>query len=741
MPVVSCCEIGSVARGLLASGASGRVLAGLSRAAYLLTDKGEVFWLAVECTPMHARSVRLAGTLQRLAAGQAFVVASERIQLGSGLTVDCRTAPTWTAPAWPDRPIVAEAEVARRACAALSSGFDLAPARGLGRLIPRMLSLPYPLAGGRPEAEPVLVRAWPAIRAIWLACSRRDAAAFWSEAAALVGLGEGLTPSGDDFLGALLFALHVMPTTAAWLAERPSAQAQFLETARQRTHPISYTLLRDLASGEAVAPLHEFVGAAIGAGPLDGMRQAAARLTCIGHATGWDLLAGVLAGLLLGADVADPPVAPGAFLTRSVCSQEGKPMEIKEKIERANEEAARRLILGEPVLVDIAPAGEAIPGMAGKMITHAGPPIAWRQMCGAQKGAIIGMVLFEGWANTVAEAIALLERGEVQLEPNHHHQAVGPMAGTISPSLPVWVVENRAFGNVAFCRQVEANQQFGDYSEAALQGLRLWRDVWAPTLRRALRASGGLELKPIITKALQMGDELHNRHSASSSLFANAMAVAMAQTGSLKRDEAVSTLKYVTNHDLVFLGLAMAAGKAIADAAHGVEYSTVVTAMCRNGVEFGIRVSGLGDEWFTAPAPAVDGLYLPGYSAEDAGLDMGDSAITETVGWGGFVLGGAPGILSLVGGTPDEALAYSREMRQITVATHPTYRMPALGFVGTSIGIDIRRVVQTGITPIIDTAIAHRDPGHPKIGAGLLRAPLECFKKALIAFGQRYAAR
>ena len=415
-------------------------------------------------------------------------------------------------------------------------------------------------------------------------------------------------------------------------------------------------------------------------------------------------------------------------------------MDIKQKIEKANEEAVRRLTIGEPVLVDIAPAREVIPGMQDKMITHAGPPIEWQRMCGAQQGAIIGMVIYEDWAKTPEEARKLLEKGEIRLEPNHHHQTVGPMAGTISPSAPVWVVENKAFGNRAFCRQVEGNQQFGDYSDQALQGLRMWRDVWAPTLRTALHTIGGLDLKPIIAKALVMGDELHNRHTASSSLFANAMAVAIAQTEYENKGKVIGTLKYITNHELIFLGLAMAAGKAIADPARDIEYSTVVTAMCRNGVEFGIRVSGLGDEWFTAPAPLVDGLFVPGYSANDAGLDMGDSAITETVGWGGFVIGGAPGILSLVGGTPEEALNYSREMKKITVGTHPTYRMPALGFVGTSIGIDIRLVVQTNITPIIDTAIAHKDPGYPKIGAGLLRAPAECFKKALIAFGKKYSA-
>jgi hypothetical protein len=299
------------------------------------------------------------------------------------------------------------------------------------------------------------------------------------------------------------------------------------------------------------------------------------------------------------------------------------------------------------------------------------------------------------------------------------------------------VVENEKFGNRAFCRQVEGNQQFGDFHDEALKGLRLWRDVWAPTMRNALHTIGKLELKPIITKALTMGDELHNRHSASSSLFANEMAMAMAKT-ELPRDEMLSTLGYVTHHDLIFLGLAMAAGKAIADPARDVEYSTIVTAMCRNGTEFGIRVSGLGDEWFTAPSPFVEGLYLTGYSAKDAGLDMGDSAITETVGWGGFVLGGAPGILSLVGGTPEEALAYTREMRNITTIAHPTYRMPAFGFAGAPIGIDIRKVVQTGSSPIIDTAIAHKDPGYPKIGAGLVRAPMDCFKKALIAFSHKY---
>ncbi len=414
-------------------------------------------------------------------------------------------------------------------------------------------------------------------------------------------------------------------------------------------------------------------------------------------------------------------------------------MDIKQKIEEANQTAVKRMIDADPVLVDIAPAIEVIPGMKDKMITHSGPPIEWDKMCGAQRGAIIGEVLFAGWAKTVDDAVALLSKGKITLEPNHHHQTVGPMAGTISANSWVYVVENKTFGNKAYCRQVEGMQQFGDYSEKALDGLRSWRDLFAPSLRAALKADGELPLKPIITQALQMGDELHNRHSASSALFGNAMAVGLAKAG-LPMDKHLPTLYLLKNHNLIFLGLAMAAGKAIADPARNVDYSTMVTAMCRNGTEFGIRVSGLGDEWFTAPAPFVNGLYVPGFSEKDAGFDMGDSAITETVGWGGFVLGGAAGILSLVGGTPEEALGYTREMRTITIGSHPTYKMPVFGFEGAPIGIDIRKVVQTNTAPIIDTAIAHKEPGYPKIGAGLVRAPIDCFKKALIAFSRKYQA-
>ena len=412
---------------------------------------------------------------------------------------------------------------------------------------------------------------------------------------------------------------------------------------------------------------------------------------------------------------------------------------IRERVEAGNEEAVRRLLAADPVLVDVAPASEVIDGLEERMILHSGPPIEWERMCGAQRGSLLGLVLFEGWAESLAEAETLLASGGVRFEPNHEHHGVGPMAGTTSPSLPVWVVENRSFGNRAYCRPTDAAQQFGDYSDEALAGIRNWRDVRAPAVSAALRQMGGLPLKPLLAKALQMGDELHNRPNALSALLGNALAPALVEAG-VERDALLATLYWLRYDEFLGLAVAMAAAKSAAEPAEGVAYSTLVTAMARNGTDFGIRVAGLPGEWFTAPAPPVDGLYLPGYSAKDAGLDMGDSAITETVGWGGFVLGGAPGILALVGGTPEEAMTISRDMREITLATSPDYRIPAFGFDGAAVGIDIRKVVKSGILPTIDTAIAHREAGHPKIGGGLVRAPLQCFTEALRAFGHHYEA-
>lgn len=412
--------------------------------------------------------------------------------------------------------------------------------------------------------------------------------------------------------------------------------------------------------------------------------------------------------------------------------------DVRQKIDQANAEALERMLGGDPVLIDVVPAGEIVLGLEDRMILHAGPPITWERMCGAQQGAAIGITIFEGWAKTPAKARRMLESGEIRFEPNHHHGGVGPMAGTTTRSLPVYLVRNETYGNTAYCRPAEPRQQFGDYGPDAIKGLRAWRDIFAPSIRAGIHELGGIKLKPLMAKALQMGDELHNRLTGVSAVFAALMAPAMVEAD-VPKAQLVTTMRYLANHELLFLSLSMAAAKSIADPARDIAFSTVVTAMARNGTEFGIRVSGTGDQWFTAPSPTAKGLFLPGFSEKDAGGDMGDSAIAETIGVGGFVLGGAPGILALVGGTPEEALQYSRDMREITVGTSPTLRVPALGFAGAPVGIDARKVVRSGILPVIDTAIAHREAGHPIIGAGIVRPPLECFTQALVAFGTKYS--
>src|SRR5579884_1182633 len=304
-----------------------------------------------------------------------------------------------------------------------------------------------------------------------------------------------------------------------------------------------------------------------------------------------------------------------------------------ERIDAANAEAVKRINEASPYLVDIAPAGEVIPGLGDRMVLHSGPPVSWQRMCGAQRGAVIGMLLFEGWAGSDAEAMAMLDAGEIRLEPNHEHQAVGPMAGTISPSMPVWVVEDRTHGTRAYCRNVEGAQQFGAYDDKALVNLYRWRDVQAPALRQALQKSGGIDLRPLFARGIEMGDELHNRPNAATLLFGVDMGRQMLRAG-VPPEAVAATLDMCYYNVYTALGLSMAAGKAISESLRDLEYSTVVRIMARNGTEFGIKVAGLGDQWFVAPAPRIAGHYLPGFREEDANLDMGDSAITETVGWG-----------------------------------------------------------------------------------------------------------
>jgi hypothetical protein len=377
--------------------------------------------------------------------------------------------------------------------------------------------------------------------------------------------------------------------------------------------------------------------------------------------------------------------------------------------------------------------------MGERTILHSGPPIAWERMCGPVQGAIVGAILYEGWARGHAEAAALAARGEVAFAPCHHHGAVGPMAGVISPSMPVWIVRDREHGNRAYCNLNEGLGKvlrFGANGPEVIERLRWMGDVLAPALTGALARLGGVELKPLIAQALHMGDEVHNRNAAASSLLLKRLAPALLRSDTAP-SELASVVEFIAGNDHFFLNLSMAACKAMLDAAAGVPNSSMVTAMARNGVDFGIRLSGTGETWFVAPAPVVDGLFFPGYTSADAAPDLGDSAITETAGLGGFAMAAAPAIVQFVGGTPQDAIAHSDEMSHITLGRNGALTLPALDFAGTPAGIDARKVVDTGIAPIINTGIAHREAGVGQIGAGITRAPLACFAQAIVALADR----
>jgi hypothetical protein len=410
-------------------------------------------------------------------------------------------------------------------------------------------------------------------------------------------------------------------------------------------------------------------------------------------------------------------------------------------IQQANRTAVERMTASRPILKEIAKARDVIPGMDDDLLLHAGPPIEWERASGPLRGAVIGALLFEGRAGDEAGAAALVERGEVRLEPCHHHAAVGPMAGVISPSMRVYVVEDSIHGHHTFSNFNEGYGKvlrYGAFSDEVLARLRWINDILAPFLGGALELLGGIDLRALIAEALHMGDEGHNRNKAGSLLFLKLLAPALSRIA-LQRSLQEEILNFLGNNPLSVLNPVMAGCKAMADAAHGVEGSTIVSAMARNGTDFGIRVSGLGDRWFTAPAEVPDGLYFPGFSSADANPDIGDSTITETAGIGAFAMAAAPAIVTFIGGTPRDALNASFEMYEITAAEHAHFTIPALGFRGTPVGIDLRRVVELGITPRVNTGIAHRQAGVGQVGAGLVRPPMEIFAAALVAFADRYA--
>ncbi len=412
---------------------------------------------------------------------------------------------------------------------------------------------------------------------------------------------------------------------------------------------------------------------------------------------------------------------------------------IGSRIDRANALAVERIIAAQPVLIDVAlHARDVWPDM-GRTLLHAGAPVAWHRMCGPMQGAMVGALLYEGWADTSEGAVAMLARGDIRFAQCHDFDAVGPMSGVISPSMPLFVVRNQAHGNVAYTNMSEGIGRvlrFGANGPDVIERLRWIEKALAPTLKLAVSRAGGIDLKAIQAQSLLMGDEVHSRNAAATLQFLAAIAVPLVDAGG-DRTAVRETLEFVAGNSQFFLNLSMASAKATMIAAHGIDACSVVTAIARNGVTTAIRVSGLGSEWFEAPSDQPVGLFFPGFGAADANADLGDSAICETAGFGGFALAASPALVQLVGGTVDQAIAYSREMYAITVARNPGLSLPNLDFAGAPCGIDIRKVVDNGIRPVLTTGIAHKGAGIGQIGAGIVRTPMACYTGAVLALAQR----
>ncbi len=405
-------------------------------------------------------------------------------------------------------------------------------------------------------------------------------------------------------------------------------------------------------------------------------------------------------------------------------------------IEKANKEALEIIQNGQPTLIGLGVAGEVIPGMAKDLFLHAGPPITWEKMSGPLKGGVMAGLMYEGLASTPEEAAEYAASGKLRFEPCHHHDAVGPMAGIVTPRMPVWILENTAYGNRAYCTLNEGLGKvlrMGAYGPEVIKHLQWMESVLYPVLKETIEIHGPIDLKTMIAQAVQMGDEAHNRNKAATSLLIREIAPSILKT-SFSNEDKISVLEFLNSNDHTFLNLSMPAAKATLEPVGKVKYSTIVYTMARNGTEFGIRVGGLGNRWFTAPAEIIDGLFFPGFTKEDANPDVGDSCITETLGIGGFSMATAPAIVQFVGGTPKDAVRYTTSMYEITTEESKAYKLPPLNFRGSPTGIDIRKVIETQVLPIINTGIAHKDPGVGQVGAGIVRPPMACFEQALEAF-------
>lgn len=408
----------------------------------------------------------------------------------------------------------------------------------------------------------------------------------------------------------------------------------------------------------------------------------------------------------------------------------------------ANAVTLEKLNAAAPVLKDVRPAIEAIAGFEKTTILTSGPPLSWSGYVGGQRDAIIGGALFEGLASSREDAIAKLESGAIKVAGCHDFGCVGSLAGIYTASMPVFVVENTAAGNVAFCNMYEGSNprrlNYGVYDEGVRDRLLFVQNEVVPVVAEAVRQSGGIPLKPIMKRALTMGDELHSRNAAAALLFLRELVPSLlAMAGESGAERITRAVKAVTDDQYFFLRLSMAAAKATADAARNVERSSLVTAMAFNCQGFAIRVSGLGDTWFKGPHASVQAKLFEGHTEDEITWMGGESIITETIGLGGFAQASAPALQNYQGGSYPPMIARNEELYRITTGESPDYLLPALGFRGTPTGIDIFKVLDTGVLPAMDIGVAGRDGG--QIGAGIVRAPMACFEAAAAAYRARYA--
>ena len=410
--------------------------------------------------------------------------------------------------------------------------------------------------------------------------------------------------------------------------------------------------------------------------------------------------------------------------------------DIKNRINQANQQVLATLVGSQPVWVGCDHAINVIPGMTKNTILHAGPPIEWHRMCRPMQNGILGAIIFEELADDITQAEALIQSGEMILAPCHDFSAVGGMTGVTSATTPVAIVRNNKEGNTSFCGLHEGMQpkglSWGNYDQETIDNLKWIRDEVSPTLDAGLKLSGGLGMSSLIARSVLMGDEMHGRCVASTSLITRELAPFLIHSG-VSKDILKRVLEFLRVTDMFSLHIVMAAAKSMTDSIKNIPNSSVVTTMARNGVDFGIKVSALGDKWFIGPASKINTVYFsPKWNDDVATPDIGDSSVVEVVGLGGLMHAGSPAQGYALGYTYSDSLRKTEDAYAFCAGEHKSWLIPTLDFRGVPLGIDIRKVVKTGITPILDTATAHVDGG--KIGIGEARAPMEAFTAALIAF-------